>query len=124
MGLTAAAILSLLLLFGCGADATDNSEGGAKARVIQLVKESIGNQQGPEVVKTLKVNISKVEEGATDGRMFVSGDLEYKIDGWKENGVDQVRYVTAKFNYELQHNGTDWTVRNKMFYDNERRAEK
>ncbi|GIO89576.1 MULTISPECIES: hypothetical protein [Paenibacillus] len=66
----------------------------------------------------------KVEKGATDGRMLVSGDLEYKLDGWKENGIPQVRCVTAKFNYELQHNGTDWTVRNKMFYDNERRAEK
>ena len=53
--------------------------------------------------------------------MFVNGDLEYKFDGWKENGVDQVRYVTAKFHYELQYNGTDWTIRNKMFFDEERR---
>lgn len=124
IGLAAAILLALLMLVGCGADATDNTEGGAKAKVIQLVKESIGDQQGPEVVKTLKVNISKVEKGATDGRMFVSGDLEYKLDGWIENGIPQVRYVTAKFNYELQHNGTDWTVRNKMFYDNERREKK
>ncbi|MBW5444749.1 hypothetical protein GE107_01545 [Cohnella sp. CFH 77786] len=124
LGLAAATIFTLLLLVGCGSDATDNNEGGAKAKVTQLVKESIGNQHGPEVVKTVKVNITKFEKGATDGRMFVNGDLEYKLDGWKENGVDQIRYVTTKFHYELQHNGTEWTVRNKMFFDEERRAKK
>lgn len=95
-----------------------------KAKVTQLVKESVGDQYGPKVAKTVKVNFSKVEKGATDGRMFVNGDLDCKLDGWKENGVDQVRYVNKKFHYELQHNGTDWTVRIKKFFDEKRREKK
>jgi len=40
MGLAAAILLVLLMLVGCGAEATDNSDGGAKAKVAQLVKLS------------------------------------------------------------------------------------
>ncbi|CAM3830976.1 hypothetical protein ACFW4G_28020 [Paenibacillus lactis] len=123
LGLILVTVMFILLL-GCSTNATDDNEGGAKVKVTQLVKESIGDQHGQKVSKTVKVNITTVKKGATDGRMFVDGDFEYKLDGWKENGVDQVRYVTAKFQYELQHNGSDWTVRNQMFFDEERRDKK
>ena len=44
----------ITLLLGCGADATDDSNRGAKAKVTQLVKDSIGDQHAPKVSKTVK----------------------------------------------------------------------
>ncbi|WDH95749.1 hypothetical protein PUW24_16235 [Paenibacillus urinalis] len=121
IGLTATMILALLMLVGCGADATDNSDGGAKAKVTQLVKESIGDQYGPEVAKTVKVHFSSVKEGVTDGRMFLDGSTEFT---WKHEGMKKTWDYTKSFQYELQHNGTEWTIRNKMFFDEERTERK
>lgn len=113
----AAAILTLFLLVGCGADAADNSEGGAKEKVTQLVKESIGNQYGPEAAETVKVHFISVQEGATAGRMFLDGNTDFTVE---DEGMKKSWDYTKSFQFELQHNGTDWTVRNKMFFDEER----
>jgi hypothetical protein len=117
MGLAAAMILALLILVGCSTDASDNSDGGAKAKVTQLVKASIGDQYGPEVAKTVKVHFSSVEEGATDGRMYIDGSTEFT---WKHEGMKKTWDYTKSFQYELQHNGTEWNVRNQLFFDEER----
>jgi len=118
-GLAAAVAISLLMIAGCGgsADATDSSTGGAKAKVTQLVKESIGSQYGPKVAKTVKVHFISATEGATDGRMYVEGSTEFT---WEHEGMKKTWDYTNSFKYDLLHNGTDWTVRNEMFFDVER----
>lgn len=121
LGLAASMILTLLMVVGCGADATDRSEGGAKAKVTQLVKASIGDQYGPDVAETVNVHFSSVKEGATDGRMFIDGSTEFT---WKHEGMKKTWDYTKSFQFELQHNGTEWTVRNKMFFDEERTERK
>jgi hypothetical protein len=124
--MAAAALLTLILLIGCGADTTDYSEGGAKAKVKQLVKESIGSQYGPETAKTVKVHFTLVKEGATDGWMFVNGDTDFtlKTDMVGKNGKNLVYDYNKSFQFEFIHNGTDWTVRNKMFFDEVREERK
>lgn len=124
VGLAVFLIFIFLLVIGCSTNEANFSKNGAKAKVTQLVNERIGNDYGPKAAKTVKMHFSKVEEGVSEGRMFVNGDFDYKLDGWKENGIDQVRYVNTKFHFELQHNGTEWTVHNNMFFDEERRDKK
>ncbi|OUS74860.1 hypothetical protein B1748_19965 [Paenibacillus sp. MY03] len=109
----------LVLIAGCGTDATDNSQAGAKAKVTQLVKDSIGNQLGATVAKTVKVDISKVTVDESESRMYLEGNAQYKREGWSENGVEKESMTTFKFQYNLQHNGTEWTVKNKLHYDEE-----
>lgn len=120
-GLAAAAILTLLLLLGCGADETDSSKGGAEEKVTQLVKESIGNQYGPEAADTVEVQFNSVEEGATAGRMFVGGITDFTVE---DEGMKKSWDYKKSFQFELQHNGTEWTVRNKIFFDEEREERK
>jgi len=110
-------ILLMVLIAGCGADTTDSSKGGAKAKVTQLITEDIGGDYGPKVAKSVKINITKTEKGATDGRMFVSGNGSYKRDGWSENGVEKESTTTFSFGYELQHDGTDWAVVNRKMHE-------
>lgn len=117
IGLASAALFTLLLLFGCGANATDYSEGGAKAKATQLVKESVGDRYGPEVANTVNVDFTTVKEGASEGRMYLEGSTNFT---WKHEGMKKTWDYTQSFSFELQHNGTDWTVRNKSFYSEDR----
>lgn len=118
IGFATATILTLLLLVGCGADATDNSGGGAKAKVTQLVKESIGNQYGPDAADSVKVDFTSVKEGATEGRMYLDGKAKFTV---KNKEMKKTWDYSKSFQFELQHNGTEWSVRNQLFFDEERK---
>jgi len=117
MGLVIAALFTLLFLFGCGANATDFSEGGAKAKVSQLVKESVGDRYGPEVAKTVKVHFTTVKQGPSEGRMYLEGSTNFTL---KHEGMKKTWDYTQRFSFDMQHNGTDWTVRSKSFYSEDR----
>ncbi|MNC60501.1 hypothetical protein D3C75_1103840 [compost metagenome] len=106
----------LLFTVGCGAKPSNYSKAGAEETAIQLAKENIGNRLGPDTAKAAKIKVTKVKEGLTEGRMFVNCTAKYKRE-FMANGEKQVRKDTVNYSFELQHNGTDWNVRDMKFHE-------
>lgn len=48
--------------------------------------------------------------------MFVYCTAKYKRE-FMANGEKQMRKDTVNYSFELQHNGTDWNVRDMKFHE-------
>jgi hypothetical protein len=106
------AALLLMLLVGCDADATKNSEGGAKAKAAQLVTENIERQYGAAAEKSTKIHYTYVERGKPEDLMFITGNADYIKE---YNGTKTARNMS--FNFKLQFFGDQWNVKDSQFYN-------
>jgi hypothetical protein len=106
-------LLLIVLLAGCGADETTNSEDGAKAVAKQIVTTMIGKNNGSDVEKTVKVKFLDVD--CSKDKCLFTGDAYYKV---KRNGTEKIVETKMRFKLSLKYYGGVWNVKHKIFWDN------